>query len=437
MSDWILRVVSGPAGQTGHTQECDVGQTVVIGGSRRANLCILLDKFMSGRHCSVEAREMFCRVVDLDSSNGTKVNGVRIEIAWAEDGDLIMVGTSEIKVDRIVPTHCLDCKIDVSAISDSDGRASELKDVALYLCEPCAQRRWDQANIPSPTLGQYYKLKFLGMGAFGEVFSAWHKTTGRLVALKLLRPRDATQNAEELHHVIKEFNRERRVLSKLKHPGIVRWFESGEFEGREYLASELMLGGDLSQQVKRGGQLVPLAPQLAVGYLISALEALDFVHEQGIIHRDIKPQTLLLTPRPGEPRPVLKIGDFGLAKYYEDGGTDLAGAGAAGRCTPGFAPPEQLFDYKNVRAPADVYAMGVTLYYLLTASCPVDLNQAPLDIIRDTRRTPVREKNRGVPEDLARVVDRAVHPDINIRFQTAADLRAGLLSVWTGWPKVE
>jgi serine/threonine-protein kinase len=276
----------------------------------------------------------------------------------------------------------------------------------------------------------------------GEVFSAWHEPTGRLVALKKMLPIAHKQDKRANEW----FKREMAVAKELsKHSHVVRWLDDGMQGGQHYFASEFMLDGDLDHVVTKKFQ-GPLPPRGAVGYVIQALEALEYAHRQGFVHRDIKPGNILLTRAPDKQAEIVKIGDFGLAhSFIEAGGSFLTEVGEV-RGTPIFIAPEQIRNYKFVGPSADVYAIGVTLYYLLSGSFPFDF-PSPLEQLRallekkakpkrlvvemmlEDLRVPLRKKNPDVPKALAEIVDKSVQRDLEYRFQTAEQLKVALQRV--------
>jgi serine/threonine protein kinase len=219
---------------------------------------------------------------------------------------------------------------------------------------------------------------------------------------------------------------------------------------------EYVAGGSLQDLVSAAkGRLQPAE---AVALIGQALDGLAYIHAQSIIHRDIKPQNILVRRHQESGRPgdcTAKLADFGLAvSYARAGGTRLTKAGSRFG-TLMFMPPEQIRDAASVREPADTYAVGVTLYYLLTGQYPYNFPapaeiqafqqqnrklwdrpeeaiQAlmqlrrimhPFHIILDETPIPIRQRDPSIPELLATVVDRAVRKPIAERFQTAEEFR--------------
>ncbi len=188
----------------------------------------------------------------------------------------------------------------------------------------------------------------------GVVYRALDLQTQRPVAIK--RPARA---ASENH--LQRFRREGEALARLQHPGLVSVLDLGEERGEPFIVLTLV-GGHSLEQVIRGRGHLPDDEVLELGRCLA--EALAYAHERDVLHRDVKPENILL---PRADQPVLV--DFGLAKFEEASGGRLTATGAfAG--TPGFAAPEQLADAGKVDARADVYGLGATLYAMLTGGPP-------------------------------------------------------------------
>jgi thiol-disulfide isomerase/thioredoxin len=225
----------------------------------------------------------------------------------------------------------------------------------------------------SETLGRYRLLSKLGQGGMGAVYLAHDPRLDRRVALKVLPPDVAPDAAAPAR-----FRREAQALARLAHPGIVQVHDADEDGGRLFLVMEHAEGEDLARRVRRAG---PLPPAEAADCARQAALALHHAHQRGLIHRDVKPSNLLLTP---DGR--VKLLDLGLARFLH-GHLEAADArqetrpeadGAdAGRTwtgaylgTPAFAAPEQFRDARAADARTDVYALGCTLYFLLTGRPP-------------------------------------------------------------------
>ena len=328
---------------------------------------------------------------------------------------------------------CYGCGKDVSAKGNSDGRAEELKEIALYYCQQCASS--EQKRVPVKKIGNYYIIKELGEGGFGIVFLAWHEKTGRIFALKLTR--EKIKKDDEL---IRRFKREIAVMKNLSHPNLVRLCDEGISDtDNYYLVSEYLPEGSLADLIN--DQFAGKMPyRQAASIFVQALEGLSFFHKKGFIHRDIKPENMLLR-KDNNGRYVAKIGDFGLSKsYILHGGTITKAGEFAG--TLFYCAPEQIFNFKDVRPHTDIYSIGMTLYHIITGEYPYDFPtrqrfvemakqgqrpRDPIDIILSADKpTPIEKKRSDIPGKLAKAINKAIEKDASKRFKSAEEFKNAL-----------
>jgi hypothetical protein len=259
-------------------------------------------------------------------------------------------------------------------------------------------------------LGQYRITGILGRGGMATVYRATQERLGRDVALKVLRaaPDDPQATAR--------FEREARSVARLSHPNILPVYDYGEEHGARYIAAQLIEGGRSLASRRAEG---PVTPAEAVALAAPVLDALDYAHRQGVIHRDIKPANILL-PRPDWPL----LGDFGIAQSLAEQ-TQLTGAGEI-IGTPAYMAPERASGLP-ADGRADLYAMGVVLYELLTGAPPFAGEPMAVLIqhIRD-EPAPPSALSPGVPPALERAILRAMAKDPADRFQSAAEMAAAL-----------
>jgi tRNA A-37 threonylcarbamoyl transferase component Bud32 len=240
-------------------------------------------------------------------------------------------------------------------------------------------------------------LDLVGRGGMGFVFKARQPHLGRLVALKLLPDKLARDP-----RFAERFNREGRVLARLNHSSIVSVYDFGRTEHFYFLIMEFVDGVNLRQAMQAGrfspGEALRIVPRIC--------EALQYAHEQGILHRDIKPGNILL-----DARGQVKIADFGIAKLLGEEKVDvtLTATGAA-LGTPHYMAPEQLERPSEVDHRADIYSLGVVFYEMLTGELPIGRFAAP------SSKTPV---NSGVDE----VVFRTLEKDRERRYQSAGEMK--------------
>ena len=278
--------------------------------------------------------------------------------------------------------------------------------------------------ISKPVLADRYELgSLLGMGGMGEVYRAWDGTLGREVAIKLLRPEYAGSR-----DFVTRFEREAKNAASLSHPNVVRVFDAGETpEGTRYIAMEYVPGGTLSDRIREGGALKP-REAIEVAYQLAA--ALSYAHGRGIVHRDVKPQNVLMTGL-GD----AKVADFGIARAVE--ATVLTRAdmvvGSVGYLSPEQARGEPV-DHRT-----DLYALGVVLYEMLTGGLPF-VAESPIAVaMKHVTQAPPSPSatNSAVSADLAGVTLRLLAKDPSDRYASAGDLMTDLELLREGRPLLE
>jgi serine/threonine-protein kinase len=269
-------------------------------------------------------------------------------------------------------------------------------------------------------LGPYRLRERLAEGAMGQVFKAWQPRLGRLLAIKTLhKGLVSSPKARD------RFLREVRLAGQLDHPNIVRAVDADEIDGRLYLAMPFLEGTNLSAILKQQGAL-PVTT--AVDYARQVALGLQHAYERGVIHRDIKPSNLMVIA--GDEPPVIKILDFGLARFEdeeEDGGRRLTAVGKL-LGTIDYIAPEQAADARRADSRADIYSLGCTLYYLLTATPPFPGDDLVTKVLARQEGEPpdVREKCPEVPPELSAVLCKMMARRPDDRYQTPAEVAAAL-----------
>ena len=265
-------------------------------------------------------------------------------------------------------------------------------------------------------LGDGYEVrKLLGQGGFGLVFTAFDRRLKRDLAVKVLRTELAKASA-----FLDRFEREAMTAAQLRHPNIVPIYSIGEKDGLVYIVMPLIHGETLQALLERDGPL-PLPETCRI--LVDAAGALSAAHTTGLIHRDIKPDNIMLE---GPERRVLLM-DFGIAKMLNTDAANLTGTGVL-IGTPLYMSPEQAGGDRDVDQRSDIYSLGIVAYHMLTGKPPFG-GSSGAELIRQHVLTPaadVRSSRPTVPPMLAGVVMRCLRKERDKRWPTAEELRKAL-----------
>jgi serine/threonine-protein kinase len=264
-------------------------------------------------------------------------------------------------------------------------------------------------------VGRYVILDYMGKGAMGRVYRAWHRLLGRTVALKLLDPHYLTGST-----ALARFRREMQLVGRLDHPNIVRALDADRVGPMHYIAMELLRGQTLADRLRGRGAL---PPGEVAQHAIQTAAGLGHAHSQGVVHRDIKPSNLLLTHEN-----QIKILDFGLARLVEKdnrGGALTSDGIAVG--TPDYISPEQA-RMVAIDGRSDLYSLGCTMYHLLSGSLPFP-GESSMDCLigRITgTAVPLTKAKPGVPGALVAVIEKLMQSNPDDRFQTAEEAAEAL-----------
>ena len=435
----ILEVLQGS--RKGRSFIFDHHDTFIVGRSRFVHCSMPEDMALSRDHFMVEINPPLCELRDLGSTNGTFVNNQRVDRIRLASGDLIAAGQSvfRVRVDQIPISSseasspsssgprsegdglsgikCTSCGApapqDITIAGPLQGDATE---VVEWWCSAC---RSELAALPQP-VPHYTTLREIGRGAMGVVYQARHNLTGQKVALKLIMPETATTRT-----AIDRFYREMSVISQLRHPNIVEWYEQGMTRGQFWFAMEYVAGPNLEALAKEQPGRYPT--NQACRLTCQILKGLEQAHRMGFVHRDVKPENVLIAHT--TEGLLAKLSDFGLAKSFR--GVGLSGLTFSGemRGTVPFMPPEQMLDFKTVTPQADLYATAATLYYMLTCKYIYDEPAGGGDLIRmllEEQPVPIRTRRPDVPQPLATVIGQCLARDPKERLTDANSMRRAL-----------
>jgi len=280
-------------------------------------------------------------------------------------------------------------------------------------------------SLPVGQLGEYRLLGKLGQGGMGTVYKALHTELDRVVALKVLpMGRLADDRA------VARFKREIQAAGRLEHPHIVRALDAREVEGTRFLVMEYVDGLDLSELVQRLGPL-PIAD--ACELVRQAALGLQYAHEHGLVHRDVKPSNLMLT-RDGQ----IKVLDLGLARFRAEqpAGKEMTDTGQA-MGTADYMAPEQVSDSRGVDIRADIYSLGCTLYKLLSGRAPFSGPKYKSSYDKMTAHVrepvpPIEDSRERIPEELVAVMNRLLAKDPAQRYATPGEVAKAVGRFATG-----
>ncbi len=318
------------------------------------------------------------------------------------------------------PSNCLECDAPLSPADTGGvcpkcllklGLASQLATGSL---PATAKGLRSDGTIEEPfDFGGYRILRLLGKGGMGAVYEAEQTDTGRRVALKVLGQSLDTPEMRQ------RFLREGQLAASVRHGNVVTVLAAGEVEAIPVIVMELLRAGTLKDAVSHRG---PLPPREAVDIVLQIVAGLEAAHAAGVLHRDIKPANCFRNEDG-----TVKVGDFGLSiSTLIKAEHSLTQSGAV-LGTPAFAAPEQLRG-EEVDARADIYAVGATLYYLLTGKSPFE-DESLVALIASVLEKPpvdVALVRPGIPADLRAIVMRCLEKQRDRRFRDYADLRAAL-----------
>jgi eukaryotic-like serine/threonine-protein kinase len=269
---------------------------------------------------------------------------------------------------------------------------------------------------------RYSIVHTLGSGGMAKVYLAHDEVLDRDVALKVLREQFAEDD-----EFVERFKREAQSAAALSHPNIVQVYDRGQTQdGASYIAMEYVPGGTLKDRISSGG---PLEPGVAASLALQIVEALDAAHERGVVHRDIKPQNVVLTAA-GD----AKVADFGIARAAS-AATISQRSVVLG--TASYMAPEQALG-EPARPKSDLYSLGVVLYEMLTGELPYTA-ESPVAVsmkhLTEPPRPP-RELNPRIPEGLNALVVKLLAKDAEDRYADAAELAEDLRRARDGLPPI-
>ena len=270
---------------------------------------------------------------------------------------------------------------------------------------------------PGAVLGTRYEiLQLLGQGGMGAVYKAKDLELDRVVALKVIRPEVAYDPL-----MLQRFKQELLLARQITHRNVIRIFDLGEAGGLKFITMEFIEGQDLRSLMTEKGRL---SPEEAVGIIEQVCLALEAAHSEGVVHRDLKPQNIMLD-RQGR----AAVMDFGIARSVESGGMTQTGMLVG---TPDYMSPEQVMG-EHVDVRSDLFTLGVILYELLTGAMPYKSDTVQASMFKRTRELPKPPiaVDPAIPQALSDITARCLQIDPALRYQSAREILADL-QAWRG-----
>lgn len=346
---------------------------------------------------------------ELGSSHGTLINGQPVKVDNPKPikaGDEIRVGTTIL---RVLSDGAADGEIQPVREAADAGTSSSVGTHTEDHSETAARLPPDE--LVGKTLGGYRIIQKIGKGGMGAVYLAEQVSLHRQVALKVLSEKFASDNA-----FVDQFLNEARAAGALNHPNVVQVYDVGEAQNHYYFSMEFVTGGSIEDKVRKGAEYTW---QDALNWFIDATNALVFANRKDILHRDVKPDNLMLAEDGSA-----KLCDLGLAKRSEN--QDLMDQGIIG--TPHFISPEAIRRKTTIDQRTDLYSLGCTFFRILAGENPYP-GKTVKEILLGHLNKPVprvTEHNTAIPRDLDDIVYTLMQKDQEERFQSAADLHQAL-----------
>jgi serine/threonine-protein kinase len=280
----------------------------------------------------------------------------------------------------------------------------------------------DSMYRPAQQIPGFQVLSKLGQGAMAVVFKAKQLSLDRIVAIKVL-PKRLSENPE----FVERFYREGRAAARLNHANIVQAYDVGESGGYHYFVMEYIDGKTIYDVIAEGK---PIPEKDAIRVIIQCASSLQHAHDQGLIHRDVKPKNLMLT-KSGD----VKLADMGLAREVGDYVTATAEAGRA-YGTPYYISPEQIRGEINIDARADIYGLGATYYHMVTGRVPFD-GTTPSAVMHKHLKEPLippDHLNKSLSAGVGEIIEVMMAKNPDDRYPSMAELIADLQAVLNGEP---
>lgn len=335
------------------------------------------------------------------------------------------VTVPEIQLFHNTEVKCISCGMTISlGITLSELQANGYP---VFLCKKCASGLIREHGLKD--LEHYRILREISEDSLSLAYLAWHEESGMLAVIKAILS-GLSGHRDDLQYLDREIS----VICGLKHPGIVKMYESVVHKDRVYLIYEYMPEGNLVSFMENtyGG---PMPWQEACRVVFGMLSGLQYCHDMGITHGNIDTQTILFK-KDMQGIPNARLGGFGLAEIYENTGLSMKNAGI--REYSPFKAPELNINSRHIQPQADIFSIGIAMYYLLTCSFPYSSGQAQTDISKYSGRNSgmpalLKDRNPSFPSELYQIVYKAIQKQPEERFQTASEMAQALQQLTEGF----
>lgn len=379
------------------------------------------DKTVSRNHCLIEFNPPECLLRDL-SKNGVALDSQRLQNSGLlKNGSELRLGYTVLKAHYSVPKpdqdavelECLEC-----GVHFFHGSKDQTMEINRPICANCLGKN-DFQSQPFPGLEL---LSELGEGEFGKVYLARQSHRVELVAVKTMRPTLAIEPRK-----MAIFLAEAKRGAAFNHPNSIRLFDGGFAAGFFYFLLEYMNGVDAKTAIEHREHPFSWPDTLSIFMQVS--RAIEAAHRQGLVHRDIKPGNILLS-QGSNGKQIAKINDFGLLKSFEDTGLSYLSRSGSEHKPPAYMAPEQILDKMPAGPQADIYSLGATFYFLLTAQCPLDFSKGHFTmVIMEHEPLPLNSPLPDIPDGVEAIILRCMHKDPTKRFATVTELLLELNSI--------
>ena len=388
-----------------------------IGTDSDAEIRIVDDPLIASRHVQLDFAPPECRVQVLSGQPKVRLNRRMITQATLKPGDRLIVGRTSFD---LISTGTVDDGADTRDYGKTvvvDSKHESTTDLT-HTPDPLSPAA-SAASIQTMAPPGYQIIRCIGRGGMGVVFEVMNLSKKTRMAMKFLHPSHSScEKSMQL------FLREVNVLSQLKHPRIVQFHEMGWVGGRVFLAMEFVDVIDFPRLL--GSVSTEKRVRISIGVICQILDALSYAHSKQVVHCDVKPTNILVF-RDAKGLQS-RLSDFGLAKNFENVGFSGTTADGEIRGTMSYMAPEQFRDSLQAKPAADLYSIGVSLFYLLSNRMPFPKFKSIPDRLNalDLPPAPLDSYMPDVPDGLSEILSRSMNLDPDSRYRTAKEMRTAL-----------